>query len=97
VHAPYNLLDFDGPPNASPKRLGSIYLSLLGTFPGSMGRYAGVMKNIPVITIELPNAQSLPSNRETTNIWTDLVYWLRTHVRDHTVTADAAEHKTKTF
>ncbi len=97
VHAPYNLLDFDGPPNASPKRLGSIYLSLLGTFPGSMGRYAGVMKNIPVITIELPNAQSLPSNREMHNIWADLVYWLRIHVRDRTLTADAAEQKTKTF
>lgn len=87
VHAPYNLLDFDGPPKASPKKLGNIYLSLLGTFPGSMGRYAGVMKNIPVITIELPNAQDTPSAKETLNIWTDLVHWLRTNVRDPGVTA----------
>lgn len=82
VHAPYNLLDFDGPPKTSPKRLGNIYLSLLGTFPGSMGRYAGIMKNIPVITIELPNALGAPSDREIRHIWTDLVYWLRTNVHD---------------
>jgi len=90
VHAPYNLLDFDGPPDASPKRLGNIYLSLLGTFPGSMGRYAGMMKNIPVITIELPNAQSLPPPAETQKIWADLVHWLRTHARSRTLTANAA-------
>ena len=89
VHAPYNLLDFDGPPNVSPKRLGNIYLSLLGTYPGSMGRYAGMMKNIPVITIELPNAQALPPPREIQGIWNDLIHWLTLHARDRTLTADA--------
>lgn len=95
VHAPYNLLDFDGPPNAPPKKLGNIYLAPLGTFPGSMGRYAGVMKNIPVITIELPNALTLPASRETTNIWTDLVRWLRNNVRERPLTA--AKAPTETF
>lgn len=78
VHAPYGILDFDGrmPP---PKQLGNLYLNQLGTFPGSLGNF-GMQRNIPVVTIELPAAAAMPSEREVGRIWGDLVRWLRLHV-----------------
>ncbi|WP_197722093.1 M14 family murein peptide amidase A [Sulfuriflexus mobilis] len=76
VHAPYGVLDFDGPPRP-PKRLGHLYLNLLGAYPGSLGNYAGVENNIPVITIELPHAGIMPSKQQISHIWTDLVRWLK--------------------
>ncbi|MBF0107651.1 MAG: succinylglutamate desuccinylase/aspartoacylase family protein [Magnetococcales bacterium] len=81
IHAPYGLLDFDGPPNTPPERLGRLYLSLLGTYPGSLGRYCGDNIKIPIITIELEYAGIMPEKKEITAIWMDLVKWLTTHVR----------------
>ena len=82
VHAPFGLLDFDGPPTIPPERLGNIYLSLLGTYPGSLGRYAGENLKIPILTIELPYAGILPSEPQIASIWTDLVRWLREHAHN---------------
>ncbi len=79
VHAPHGVLDFDGPPEA-PKRFGSLHLNLLGTYPGSLGRYAGVHKDIPVVTIELPRAGTMPTYKEQRQIWLDLVRWLKTRL-----------------
>ena len=76
VHAPYGVLDFDGPRRA-PKKLGHLYLNLLGAYPGSLGNYAGIESKIPVITIELPHAGIMPSAKQITNIWVDLVRWLK--------------------
>ncbi len=76
VHAPLEVLDFDGPPEP-PDRLGTLWLQLLGTYPGSLGRYAGVHRGIPVVTIELPHAGIMPSPEEQRQIWADLVGWLR--------------------
>lgn len=76
VHAPYGVLDFDGPRRA-PKKLGNLYLNLLGAYPGSLGNYAGVENDIPVITIELPHAGIMPTRNQVTNIWVDLVRWLK--------------------
>ncbi len=75
VHAPYGVVDFDGPPEG-PQRLGHLHLNLLGTYPGSLGNYAGTQKNIPVVTIELPYAGIMPSDQQVRRIWTDLVRWL---------------------
>ena len=86
VHAPLQVLDFDGPP-AAPKRLGSLHLNLLGTYPGSLGRYAGVYREIPVVTIELPSAGIMPPVSEQKRIWLDLVRWLKTRLP-----AEAATH-----
>jgi hypothetical protein len=83
IHAPLGLLDFDGPPKDPPKKLGHIYLSLLGTYPGSMGRFAGEELGIPVITIELPYAGIMPSQQEIIAIWSDLINWLTNHVHAH--------------
>ena len=76
VHAPYGILDFDGP-NKPPKKLGHLYLNVLGTYPGSLGNYAGVQKEIPVVTIELPYAGIMPTQAQIRNIWLDLVQWLK--------------------
>lgn len=76
VHAPYGVLDFDGPPRA-PKRLGQLYLNLLGAYPGSLGNYAGIEKEIPVITIELKHAGIMPSRKEISHIWKDMIRWLK--------------------
>ncbi len=85
IHAPLEVLDFDGPP-AAPKRLGSLHLNLLGTYPGSLGRYAGVYKEIPVVTIELPSAGIMPPVSEQKRIWLDLVRWLKTRLPAEPVT-----------
>ncbi len=79
VHAPYGILDFDGP-SRPPKRLGQLYLNLLGTYPGSLGNFAGVQQAIPVVTIELPYAGIMPRQREIRRIWVDLVRWLLNNV-----------------
>jgi len=80
VHAPYGILDFDGPHKA-PKHLGALHLKLLGTYPGSLGNYAGIQLGKPVITIELPYAGIMPSRQEISKIWVDLVRWLKRNVR----------------
>ena len=79
VHAPYGVLDFDGPPKA-PKKMGYLYLQLLGTYPGSLGNCAGVQHRIPVITMELPYAGIMPRRSEINRMWRDLVRWLRRNI-----------------
>ncbi len=80
VHAPFGILDFDGPHKA-PNHLGSLHLKLLGTYPGSLGNYAGIQLGKPVITIELPYAGIMPSKQQISKIWTDLIRWLKRNVK----------------
>jgi protein MpaA len=80
VHAPHGVVDYDGPENG-PYKLGRLYLSLLGTYPGSLGNYAGLQKKIPVVTIELPYAGIMPGPTEISDIWVDLVRWLTNNVQ----------------
>ena len=75
IHAPYGLLDFDGP-IAPPSRLGRLYLDQVGIFPGSLGNYGGVHKGMPVVTIELSSALNAPSPDETQRMWVDLRQWM---------------------
>lgn len=75
VHAPHGVVDYDGPRDG-PYKLGRLYLSLLGTYPGSLGNYAGVQRRIPVVTVELPYAGLMPKPGEIADIWRDLVQWL---------------------
>ena len=79
VHAPYGIVDFDGPPKP-PTHLGPLHLHLLGTYPGSLGNYAGEQLGIPVVTVELPYAGIMPSEREVSRIWVDLIRWLKGNV-----------------
>jgi len=78
VHAPYGILDFDGPDlSTAPTKFGRLRLNLLGTYPGSLGNYAGINKDIPVLTLELPHAWVMPKPYEINSIWTDMVTWLK--------------------
>jgi murein peptide amidase A len=74
IHAPYGVLDFDGP-TVAPQRLGRLYLDQVGIFPGSLGNYGGVHKRVPVVTIELPSAIRTPQEAEIRQMWLDLLRW----------------------
>ncbi len=92
VHAPYGVVDFDSQVlNTAPKSLGKLRLNLLGTYPGSLGNYAGINKNIPVITLELPHAWEMPSENESDLIWIDIVSWLKKHLQNQTTSPALAE------
>ena len=83
IHAPYGVLDFDGPAKGGfvpPSRLGRLYLDQLGIFPGSLGNYGGVHRGIPVVTVELPNSTRTPLDSEMRQMWMDLLRWTREHV-----------------
>lgn len=75
IHAPYGVLDFDGPVPA-PTRLGRLHLEQLGVFPGSLGNYGGLQQGTPVVTVELANAQRTPTNAEMHQMWQDLHRWI---------------------
>src|SRR3546814_15121339 len=55
VHAPYGVLDYDGP-DEPPTRFGYLHMHQLGPYPGSLGNHAGVNLGLSVITPELPLA-----------------------------------------
>ncbi len=74
IHAPYGVLDFDGP-SVPPSKLGRLYLDQVGIFPGSLGNYGGVHKGVPVVTIELPSATRTPLDAEMRQMWLDLLRW----------------------
>ena len=84
IHAPYGLLDFDSPQlKNAPKKFGRLQLNLLGTYPGSLGNYAGIQKEIPVLTLELQNATAMPKADELNAIWTDMIRWLRSQLESN--------------
>lgn len=76
LHAPFGLLDYDGPDYGRPDQIGHLRLRQLGTYPGSLGRYAGEFLNIPVLTIELENAGKLPSEKQNFQMWQDFERWV---------------------
>lgn len=87
VHAPFGVLDFDGPAPA-PTRFGRLLINRVGVYPGSLGNYSGQYKNIPVITIELPNALAMPPDTEVRRIWQDMLAWIQHNVRKRPATLD---------
>lgn len=75
IHAPYHLLDFDGPP-LKPTRLGELNLRQLGIYPGSLGNYGSLCLGKQVVTLELASAGVMPSDEEMQTMWRDLLRWL---------------------
>jgi murein peptide amidase A len=70
VHSPYKVVNFDGPAeglaNAIGETCGYPVVADIGyPTPGSFGTYAGKIRNIPVITLELPEDESLEQ------VWAD--------------------------
>lgn len=76
VHAPYGVLDFDGPAKP-PTRFGRLHYNPVGVYPGSLGNYSGVHRDIPVVTIELPHATQMPENAEIQRILQDMLSWIQ--------------------
>jgi protein MpaA len=60
LHAPLRVVNYDGPAEEIANRMGSrngyrVSGSIGYATPGSLGTYAGVERNIPMITLELPH------------------------------------------
>ena len=92
VHAPLSLVDFDAPSRKNaPKRIAHLHKNLMGTYPGSLGNYAGIYLGIPVITLELPHAGIMPTKRQISWLWTDLVRWLIRNVGAEARLANASQ------
>lgn len=89
IHAPYGLLDYDGP-SVPPPKLGRLFLDQVGIFPGSLGNYAGVHKGVPVVTIELPNALLTPNDAEMRQMWLDLLRWVSERIKPQVENAAAS-------
>ncbi|MDH4447097.1 MAG: M14 family zinc carboxypeptidase [Acidovorax sp.] len=81
IHAPYGVLDFDGP-HDPPARLGRLRMDKLGVFPGSLGHYGGLHRGVPVVTIELEHALLMPAEAEVRAMWRDLRQWMNTRLLD---------------
>lgn len=81
IHAPYGVLDFDGPSDLHPKRFGHLRLSRLGVYPGSLGNYAWADRGMPVVTLEFTSARSMPTRRELRLIWGDMLRWVQQNVQ----------------
>lgn len=69
VHSPYRVINFDGPAQALAGAVAaesgySVVESIGYPTPGSFGTYAGVLRNIPVITLELPPGPDDPPDPE---------------------------------
>lgn len=79
LHAPYGLLDFDGP-HEPPTRMGRLRLDRLGVFPGSLGHYGSVNEDMPVVTVELDHALDMPDDAEVQHMWRDLMRWIDTRL-----------------
>jgi hypothetical protein len=82
VHAPFDVLDFDGPPSGveMPSRFGRLHLNRLGVYPGSLGNFGGLKEGIPVVTLELPHALKMPTEAELAHVWRDMQGWLRVNL-----------------
>ena len=80
VHAPFGVLDFDGPAPV-PERFGRLQFNRVGVYPGSLGNYAGQLSHIPVITIELPNALKMPAEIDIDRIRLDMLNWIKFNIR----------------
>lgn len=72
IHAPYKVVNFDGPAKEIAEKISSIIKyptsSDIGyPTPGSLGNYAGVERNIPIITLELDEEVSIDELQKPVN------------------------------
>ena len=82
VHAPYGVLDFDGPPTGveAPTKFGRLHLNRVGIYPGSLGNFGGLKESIPVVTLELTHALKMPTEAELAHVWSDMQTWLKANL-----------------
>ncbi len=63
IHAPFKIVNYDGPAKELAQKISEItgykmQANIGYPTPGSFGNYAGVERNIPVITLELPEDET---------------------------------------
>ena len=80
VHSPYKVINFDGPAQALAEAMaacsGYPVVDDIGyPTPGSFGHFAGLLRQIPVITLELPEDETLEQ------VWKDNAASLEAAVR----------------
>lgn len=99
VHAPINVLDFDGPPTGikAPLRFGKLHLNRVGVYPGSLGNFGGLKEGIPVVTLELPHALNMPTEKELAHVWRDMQAWLRVNLVDRKTAAASARPEPRPY
>lgn len=61
IHAPYGVINYDGPADHIAENMSRlngypVQVDIGYPTPGSMGTYAGIERNIPIITLELPGS-----------------------------------------
>lgn len=71
IHTPLNVLDFDGPKLLQKPNFSYLPWKSLGNFPGSLGRYLWVERDVPTLTAELKN--SLPTTEAPFEALQDLI------------------------
>ena len=72
VHQPKECIDFDGPAKGLAEAMAActnLPIKRLGSLPGSLGSYAGLQLNIPIITLELPEEASDQGNEALWNAY----------------------------
>jgi len=79
IHAAINSLDYKSSNNKQSKN-GAQYQQFITTFPGSFNQYVGTEINIPILTVELPYADIMPTNTAINEIWKNLIKWLNLHI-----------------
>jgi hypothetical protein len=87
LHAPHHLVDYDGPPSA-PQQVGNLDLRQLGVYPGSLGNYAGHDLKLPVVTLELQSAGTMPAGSEIEGMLVDLRQWLQVQLGQQAISSD---------
>ena len=70
IHSPYKIINYDGPAEKIAENMSKfngypIQVDIGYPTPGSLGTYAGKERNIPVITLELPQ------NKHFSQLWSD--------------------------
>ncbi|TFW09773.1 murein peptide amidase A, partial [Oxalobacteraceae bacterium OM1] len=95
IHAPFGVLDFDGPAPV-PRRFGRLVFNPVGVYPGSLGNYGGLHKQVPVVTIELPNALAMPPEADSRRIWNDMLQWIEGRVAQKQPAANVQRVAVKT-
>jgi murein tripeptide amidase MpaA len=79
IHAPNHSLGYKSS-NIAQSKNAAQYQQSIATYPGSFNQYAGTEINIPILTVELPYADIMPTNSEINAIWKNILKWLNTNI-----------------
>jgi len=79
IHAPNHSLGYKSSTITRSKKAAQ-YQQSVATYPGSFNQYVGTEINIPILTVELPYANLMPTNTEINEIWKYLLNWLNVNI-----------------